>query len=196
MSAVPGMHGAVVVVVVVMLRDEPIRHGRVGFHGPSYPGTFLARPSQGLCLPLPLHSGSERVLAILPWWLPGLPMLSRAQNVASQYEFPANLSSVSRSVVLAVRPCFIMRFQSLLALAITAILCQCGPNNRHVREALADLLGAPLHQLPEAQLVAALDAGTTSGYACSFAVCFESFFALGQSTHSTSAMLWPCAMAT
>ncbi|GME28038.1 fad binding domain-containing protein [Neofusicoccum parvum] len=68
-----------------------------------------------------------------------------------------------------------MRFPLLLALVVAALLVQCGlsdtwePPGRNVREALASLLGAPLDRLPEAQLVAALDAGTTSGYACSFA---------------------------
>lgn len=59
----------------------------------------------------------------------------------------------------------------LLALLIAAVLARAAPSDSHVREALASLLGAPLDQLPEAQLVAALDAGSTNGYACSFA-CF------------------------
>lgn len=97
-----------------------------------------------------------------------------------------------------------MRIPLLLALVVAALLVQCGlsdtwePPGRNVREALASLLGAPLDQLPEAQLVAALDAGTTSGYACSFAVCLESpsrLWSLLTFNCCISAMLWPCAMA-
>ncbi|OJD29127.1 fad binding domain-containing protein [Diplodia corticola] len=68
-----------------------------------------------------------------------------------------------------------MRLPLLLALVIAALLVlgarsnASDPSDRRVREALASLLGAPLDQLPEAQLVAALDAGSTDGHACSFA---------------------------
>ncbi|KAB2571786.1 FAD-dependent monooxygenase yanF [Lasiodiplodia theobromae] len=67
-----------------------------------------------------------------------------------------------------------MRFLLLLALPIAALLVLCArcDSDRHVREALASLLGAPLDQLPEAQLVAALDAGSTEGHACSYA-CYS-----------------------
>ncbi|KAL1618639.1 hypothetical protein SLS54_007074 [Diplodia seriata] len=62
-----------------------------------------------------------------------------------------------------------MRFPLLLAFVIAALLVLCSASDPDVREALASLLGAPLDQLPEAQLVAALDAGSTDGHACSFA---------------------------
>lgn len=102
-----------------------------------------------------------------------------------------NLSSLSRAVVLTVLPCFIMRFLLLLALAIAALLVLCArcDSDRHVREALASLLGAPLDQLPEAQLVAALDAGSTEGHACSYAVCLNSLPATSLSSRPISVIL-------
>ena len=67
-----------------------------------------------------------------------------------------------------------MRFSLLLALVVAAplVLASDAPD-RNAREALASLLGAPLDQLPESQLVTALEAGSTDGRACSFAVCLK-----------------------